>query len=84
MQRHGASRDEAGRLTQNGGETAIDPNAPVVNGRYRATHLGNALLTRGLLVIVGPEAFPCTVITELSGRGQSTGIFRRTLLPIHR
>jgi len=30
-------------------------------------------LTRGLLVIVGAEAFPRTEITELSGRGHIVG-----------
>jgi hypothetical protein len=31
------------------------------------------ILRQILLVVVGAEAFSCTEITELSGRGQSTG-----------
>jgi len=51
----------------------IDPNPPVVNGRNRAIQSSNGPLTRGLLVIVGAEVSSCVEITELSGRGQSTG-----------
>jgi hypothetical protein len=37
----------------------------------RAVPIG--ILREVLLVIVGAEAFSCAEITELSGRGQSTG-----------
>ncbi len=67
-----AAKDRFERWDSYGRRThPFDPNAPVVNGSYRATQ--SKRLTGGSPMIVGAEAISSTENTQLSQRGQSTG-----------
>ncbi len=60
-------------MVRRGDSSGVDPKAPVVNGRYRATESSIGLLSRGLLVIIGAEAIFRKEIAQLCRRGHVVG-----------